>query len=111
MMKYNEIATATLDQLTDELAAAGWESTHTEIIAAREAVVNLLIEVRGLYALVSDCTPNCGTIEMISDDASDIHDAYTDDTWRVIRLLEFAAVGDRISIDWDEQAVGISGLV
>jgi len=111
MMKYNEIALATLDQLADELGAACWESTQTEIIAAREAVVNLLIEVRGLYALVSDWTPNCGTIELISDDAGDIHDACTDDTWRVILLREFAAVGDRISIDWGEQNIDISSLV
>ena len=43
-MKFNEIATATLDQLTDELAAAGWDSTQTEIGEAREAVANLLLE-------------------------------------------------------------------
>jgi hypothetical protein len=37
-MEYAEIATATLDQLNEELAAAGWESGYTEIDWARKAV-------------------------------------------------------------------------
>jgi hypothetical protein len=36
-MEYAEIATATLDQLNEELAAAGWESGYTEIDWARRA--------------------------------------------------------------------------
>jgi hypothetical protein len=41
MLHFDDIATATLEQLTDELAAAGWESTKTEICDAREAMVRL----------------------------------------------------------------------
>jgi len=42
MMTFDQIATATLDQLTDELAAAGWDSCETSIDAARESVARLL---------------------------------------------------------------------
>lgn len=46
-MNFDEIATASLDALTDELAAAGWDSTQTDIGEAREAVTNLLLETKG----------------------------------------------------------------
>lgn len=42
MMKFNEVATATLDQLTDELAAAGIASNFTDVDYARNAVYELL---------------------------------------------------------------------
>lgn len=45
MMTFAQIKTATLDQLTDELVAAGWDSTQTDVTEAREAVTNLLLEV------------------------------------------------------------------
>jgi hypothetical protein len=51
MIHYTEIANATLDQLTDELAAAGWDSTQTEIGDAREAVARLLHETVGPFDL------------------------------------------------------------
>lgn len=44
-MTFDQIATATLHELTDELAAAGVDSTQTDIIAAREAVACLLNEL------------------------------------------------------------------
>ena len=44
MMKPNEVSIANLEQLTDELAAAGWDSTQTNIEDAREAVLNLIAE-------------------------------------------------------------------
>jgi len=44
MMKSNEVSTATLEQLTNELAAAGWDSTQTNIEDAREAVLNLIAD-------------------------------------------------------------------
>jgi hypothetical protein len=43
-MEYAEIATATLEQLNDELAAACWESGYTEIDWARKAVRLLFAE-------------------------------------------------------------------
>jgi hypothetical protein len=107
MMTYNEAMIASLDQLTDELAAAGWDSTQTEILDARLAVVGLIAETQSLYAIVSDCTPNNGTIEAISQNAGELIDQCTDDTWRAIRLAEAASVGDRISVDWDTQAVNL----
>lgn len=42
MMHFSEINNASLDQLTDELASAGWDSTQTAIHDAREAVARLL---------------------------------------------------------------------
>jgi hypothetical protein len=44
MMTIAQAKTATLDQLTEELAAAGWDSTQTTVEEAREAVMNLLAE-------------------------------------------------------------------
>jgi|2_EtaG_2_1085320.scaffolds.fasta_scaffold00153_32 hypothetical protein len=51
MMKFTEIRTATLDELTDELAAACWDSTQTELTDAREAVARLIEETQGLDLL------------------------------------------------------------
>jgi len=51
MMNFNQIATATLDQLTDELAAACWDSTQTDTYAARDAVARLLHETSGPFDL------------------------------------------------------------
>lgn len=42
MMTIDQVATATLEQLTDELAAAGWDSCEDSIEAARESVLRLL---------------------------------------------------------------------
>ena len=42
MMTFDQIADATLEQLTDELAAAGWDSCETTIEAARGSVARLL---------------------------------------------------------------------
>jgi hypothetical protein len=41
-------ADATLEQLTDELAAAGWDSCETSIDSARESVARLLNSAVGL---------------------------------------------------------------
>lgn len=49
MIHYTEIGSATLDQLTDELAAAGWDSTQTDIYEAREAVARLVSETQSLH--------------------------------------------------------------
>lgn len=60
------------------------------------------------YALVSDCTPNNGTVEAISTDAAELIDLCRDDTWRAIRLDSPQVVGDRIAIDWASQSVNLS---
>ena len=44
MMTYPEAQNATLDQLTDELGAAGWDSTQRNRDEALAAVVNLIAE-------------------------------------------------------------------
>lgn len=44
MMTFSQINIATLDQLTDELAAAGINADGLELQQAREGVVNLLLE-------------------------------------------------------------------
>jgi hypothetical protein len=43
MMTFDQIATATLEQLTDELAAAGWDSCEDSIESARHSVARLLV--------------------------------------------------------------------
>lgn len=63
------------------------------------------------YALVSDCTPNNGTIEAISTDVGemiDVHESRGDDTWRAIRVNDSVSVGDRIGIDWDTEQVNLA---
>lgn len=42
MMTLAQINDATLDQLTDELGAAGWDSEEYRLITARESVARLL---------------------------------------------------------------------
>jgi hypothetical protein len=54
MMTLTKVSVADLDQLTDELAAAGWDSTQTEVRDAREAVVRLLCEAAGPYDLCDE---------------------------------------------------------
>jgi hypothetical protein len=56
MIHYTEIANATLGQLTDELAGAGWDSTQTEIGDARGAVARLLHETAGPFDLIDSET-------------------------------------------------------
>ena len=63
MMTYDQIATATLEQLTDELAAAGWDSTQTDIRDAREAVRCLLLEMSGVPSFRFATDSETGTIE------------------------------------------------
>jgi hypothetical protein len=54
MIHYTEISTATLDRLTDELAAAGWDSDETSLHAARESVARLLNSTVGLDLIDSE---------------------------------------------------------
>ena len=55
-MTYAQIATATLDQLTDELAAAGWDSTQDDVYSARDAAARLLHETWGPFDLIDSDT-------------------------------------------------------
>lgn len=63
------------------------------------------------YALVSDVTPNCGTVEAISADVGELIDLCVDDTWRAIRVTRDASVGDRIAIDWDAEQINLSECI
>jgi len=54
MLTLTQVSVADLDTLTDELAAAGWDSTQTEVRGAREAVVRLLCEVAGPFDLCDE---------------------------------------------------------
>ncbi len=56
MIHFTEIATSNLSTLTNELAAAGWDSTQTEVTAARDAVARLLHEVSGPFSLLDSDT-------------------------------------------------------
>jgi hypothetical protein len=56
MMTIDQIATASIDQLTDELAAAGWDSAQTELSDAREAAARLLHSAAGPFDLIDSET-------------------------------------------------------
>lgn len=51
MIKIDTLAEATLNELNEELAAAGFESTHTDLHTARLAVASLMAETPG-YCLM-----------------------------------------------------------
>lgn len=53
-MQFSQIHTASIETLTDELAAAGWDSTQTETHEAREAVARLFHETRSLDLIDSE---------------------------------------------------------
>lgn len=53
MMTLSKVSVATLDELTDELGAAGWDSTAKDVGQARVDVVRLLCEVLGPPKLVN----------------------------------------------------------
>jgi hypothetical protein len=65
MMTFSQVATATLDELTDELAAACWDSTQTSVLDAREAVARLLNEMSDLRLYDSN------TSELITSEVTD----------------------------------------
>ena len=48
MLHFNDIATATLNELTDELIGVGIKSHYTEISEAREAMVRVYFAVHYL---------------------------------------------------------------
>ena len=70
MINLNQIATATLGQLTDELAAAGWDSTQTETRDARDAVARMLNETVGPFDL-RDSATNDDIREATDDEAAE----------------------------------------
>jgi hypothetical protein len=70
MMPFTDLSLATLDQLTDELAAAGWDSTHVDAHDARQAVARLINEV-GYLQLYDSETGDLITSEVSDDQASD----------------------------------------
>lgn len=55
-MTLSEVCVATLDELTDELGAAGWDSTTQDVYQARADVVRLLWETnhKGFYLYESN---------------------------------------------------------
>lgn len=66
-MTLTQVSVADLDTLTDELAAAGWESTQTDVRDAREAVARLLHEVVGPFELCDESNDEIGdaTVEQV----------------------------------------------
>ncbi|MCA9181948.1 MAG: hypothetical protein KDA51_10865 [Planctomycetales bacterium] len=56
MMSLSQVSTASLEALTSELAAAGWDSTQTDTYAARDAVARLLVETVGPFDLLDSET-------------------------------------------------------
>jgi hypothetical protein len=56
MMTFDQIASASMDELTDELAAAGLDSTQEYLSEAQEAVIRLLYATSGPFDLVDSET-------------------------------------------------------
>jgi hypothetical protein len=54
MIKIDSLADATLEELNEELAAAGFESTHTDLHSARLAVASLMAETPGYHLMAYD---------------------------------------------------------
>ncbi len=69
-MNFSEIATADLDALTTELAAAGWDSTQTAEYDAKQAVARLRNEVGDLRLYDSE-TGDLITSEVSDDQAAE----------------------------------------
>jgi len=65
MMNYADVSTATLDELTDELAAAGRDSTLTDVYDARRAVACLLNDLGDLRLYDSE------TGDLVTSEVSD----------------------------------------
>lgn len=70
MMTFDKIATATIDQLTDELSAAGWDSTQTDVQSSRDAVARLLHETAGPFDL-RDSETNDDIRDATADEAAE----------------------------------------
>lgn len=71
MMTRQEAMNANLDQLTDELAAAGWDSTHQTVEEAREAVLSLIDETQGKQIVTvwyDDTSDESGYVVDVEDD-------------------------------------------
>lgn len=67
-MTLTQVSVANLEALTEELAAAGWDSTQTSVSSAREAVVRLLCELNGPFDLCDesgDTTREATTDEVV----------------------------------------------
>jgi len=65
MMDFADVSTATLNALTDELAAAGRDSTQTDVYDARQAVARMLNDTGDLRLYDSD------TGDLVTSEVSD----------------------------------------
>ena len=83
MMRYNEAINATLDELTNELAAAGWDSTQAEKHLALAAVVALIAETdpNSLPAAYHDGFA-AGEAGDLASDCQHAKDSYDWDAWQ-----------------------------
>jgi hypothetical protein len=70
MMSLSQVSTASLEDLTNELAAAGWDSTQTDLYSARDAVARLLHETVGPFDL-RDSETNDDIREATADEAAE----------------------------------------
>ena len=70
MMTFDEISVADLDALTTELAAAGWDSTQSDVRDARQAVARLINDTGDLRMYDSD-TGDLITSEVSNDHAAE----------------------------------------
>jgi len=70
MMTFDEIATAEIETLTSELAAAGWDSAQKDVRDARQAVARLLNDTGDLRLYDSD-TGDLVTSEVSDDMAAE----------------------------------------
>ena len=109
MQKYNVINVGgEVLNLDGALEIDAANKLANEIEAENDIEVKV-VPVSPRYAVISDCTPNNGTIVAISANAAELIDLHTDDTMRAIRLHDTSvSVGDRIAVDWDASQVNLA---
>lgn len=100
MMTFSEVATATLDQLTDELAAAGWDSCETSVESARESMARLLAESMPVAELMSSL--DAAGLESQQDWSKGAT------TWRVCDGLRIRVEGEDVEVTSGQAGASIS---
>ena len=102
MMTAAQIETATLEQLTDELGAAGAYSQYTDIDLARRAVRNVIAQNQQFavqYEFMGATSQSKSDVAQAVADAMEIHGT-TDTTKEVI-----AKACQILGNDWDSKSV------
>jgi len=102
MMTAAQIETATLDQLTDELGAAGAYSQYTDVDEARQAVRNVIAQNQQFavqYEFMGATSQSKSDVAQAVADAMEIHG--TTETTKEVISKACQILGN----DWDAKSV------